>query len=596
MSININFPDHTTPRIAVIGVGGAGGNAVDNMIDKRLEGVDFYAANTDAQALSRVKATNVLHLGREITKGLGAGSNPNTGSLAAEESIEEISNMLDGYNMIFITAGMGGGTGTGAAPIIAQAARQKGILTVAVVSKPFAFEGKKRMGVAEAGIEMLENHVDTILVIPNQNLFALATERTTLSQAFAMADEVLNSGVAGITNLMIRDGLINLDFADVNAIMAGNGRAMMGQGVASGEGRAREATLAAIANPLLDGVSIAGAKGVLLSITGGSDDLTLFEIEEAASTIKEQVDEDANIIFGAIFDDSLEGALSVSIVATGVCAKSNGDKSNYTSVSKKVQIHQNVQTDQKPAFTAQTELQADLHTEAKSEAKSESSDPEEDASNFQESAFQESSFQESAMFTHSFMNDKQEEVKEGYATTHKVTEDSHVPPLKEGIRVRRLSPGELKTAPSSKTETDQRDRRYETSHISVDEKADTAANNTVSNAETSQLSPVKEMRSKIINFFTDSQDDSKETQSPAESSDNASKDNASKDNEGNSRGETETRYYDNNQEHLSSQLENPTNQQDESSKKSYLGRQQDYSYNRQTELEIPAFLRGRNKK
>ena len=305
------------PRITVFGVGGAGGNAVNNMIEQNLEGVEFVVANTDAQALQQSKATSKIQMGIKVTEGLGAGARPTVGAAAAEETIEEIVDHLAGAHMCFITAGMGGGTGTGAAPIIAQAARELGVLTVGVVTKPFQFEGNKRMKQAEDGIEALQKVVDTLIIIPNQNLFRLANERTTFTEAFAMADDVLYQGVKGVTDLMVRPGLINLDFADVRAVMDEMGKAMMGTGEASGEDRAVQAAEKAIANPLLDEISLNGAKGVLINITGGYD-LTLFELDEAANIIREKVDPDANIIVGSTLDTSMEGTLRVSVVATGI--------------------------------------------------------------------------------------------------------------------------------------------------------------------------------------------------------------------------------------------------------------------------------------
>ncbi len=321
MTINLQIPDiqELKPRITVFGVGGAGGNAVNNMINSGLEGVEFVVANTDAQALTLSKAQRIIQLGVDVTEGLGAGSHPEVGRAAAEESFDEINDHLSGSHMVFITAGMGGGTGTGAAPVVARAAREQGILTVGVVTKPFQFEGNRRMSLAEDGIDELHRFVDTQLVIPNQNLFRVANEKTTFADAFAMADEVLYSGVACITDLMTKDGLINLDFADVRAVMRGMGKAMMGTGEASGEDRARHAAEAAIANPLLDDVSMQGARGLLISITGGKD-MTLYEVDEAASRIREEVDSDANIILGATFDDSLNGEIRVSVVATGTDA------------------------------------------------------------------------------------------------------------------------------------------------------------------------------------------------------------------------------------------------------------------------------------
>ncbi|MDX8453899.1 cell division protein FtsZ [Mesorhizobium sp. VK9D] len=319
MTINLQKPDITElkPRITVFGVGGGGGNAVNNMITAGLRGVEFVVANTDAQALTMSKAERLIQLGAHVTEGLGAGSQPEVGRAAAEECIDEIIDHLSNTHMCFVTAGMGGGTGTGAAPVVARAAREKGILTVGVVTKPFHFEGQRRMKTADLGIEELQKCVDTLIVIPNQNLFRLANDKTTFADAFAMADQVLYSGVACITDLMVKEGLINLDFADVRSVMREMGKAMMGTGEASGEGRAMAAAEAAIANPLLDETSMKGAKGLLISITGGRD-LTLFEVDEAATRIREEVDQDANIILGATFDEELEGVIRVSVVATGI--------------------------------------------------------------------------------------------------------------------------------------------------------------------------------------------------------------------------------------------------------------------------------------
>jgi cell division protein FtsZ len=319
MTIKLTVPNlsELKPRIVVFGVGGAGGNAVNNMIESRLEGVEFVVANTDAQALLQNAAQKRVQMGTALTQGLGAGSQPQIGAAAAEEALPEILDHLAGSHMAFITAGMGGGTGTGAAPIIARAAKEQGILTVGVVTKPFHFEGIRRQATAERGIEELARYVDTLIVIPNQNLFRVANEKTTFAAAFAMADQVLYSGVASITELMTKEGLINLDFADVRAIMSEMGKAMMGTGEASGEKRAIEAAEAAISNPLLDDVSMRGARGLLISISGGPD-LTLYEVDEAATRIREEVDPDANIILGATFDDSLEGTMRVSVVATGL--------------------------------------------------------------------------------------------------------------------------------------------------------------------------------------------------------------------------------------------------------------------------------------
>ncbi len=319
MSINLQMPDirELKPRITVFGVGGAGCNAVNNMIEAGLEGVDFVVANTDAQALTMSKAERLVQMGVAVTEGLGAGSQPEIGRAAAEETLDEITDYLSGSHMVFITAGMGGGTGTGAAPVVAQAAREAGILTVGVVTKPFQFEGQRRMRIAEGGIEDLQKYVDTLIVIPNQNLFRIANEKTTFADAFAMADEVLYSGVACITDLMVKDGLINLDFADVRSVMREMGKAMMGTGEASGDKRAVEAAEAAISNPLLDEVSMRGARGLLISVTGGHD-MTLFEVDEAASRVREEVDDDASIIFGATFDEKLDGTIRVSVVSTGI--------------------------------------------------------------------------------------------------------------------------------------------------------------------------------------------------------------------------------------------------------------------------------------
>ena len=319
MSINIGPPEveELKPRIAVIGVGGAGGNAIANMIAANVEGVDFVVTNTDAQALNSSQAESRIQLGPEITQGLGAGSRPEVGRAAAEETLELVEKSLEGAHMCFIAAGMGGGTGTGAAPVIAKAARDRGILTVGVVTKPFTFEGARRMKAAEAGIEELQKNVDTLIVIPNQNLFLVANPNTTFKEAFLLADEVLQQGVRGITDLMVMPGLINLDFADVRSVMHEMGKAMMGTGEAEGDSRALEAAEKAIANPLLDGVSMQGAKGVIVSITGG-EDMRLMEVDEAANHIRELVDPDANIIWGSAFNENLDGKIRVSVVATGI--------------------------------------------------------------------------------------------------------------------------------------------------------------------------------------------------------------------------------------------------------------------------------------
>lgn len=306
-----------SPRIVVFGVGGAGGNAVDNMIDLKLQGVEFVVANTDAQALSRSKAPTRIQLGPETTEGLGAGARPEVGAEAAEESAAEIAKALEGVNMVFIAAGMGGGTGTGAAPVIARIAKEKDILTVGVVTKPFGFEHARRMNIAEIGVEDIRQYVDTLIVVPNQNLFRIANERTPFSEAFRMVDDVLYSGVRGITDLMVMPGLINLDFADVRAVMANMGTAMMGMGEAEGEGRALSAARAAIDNPLLDDVSMKGAQGVLINITGGYD-MTLFELDEAANEIRAEVSPEANVIVGSNFDETLDGKLRISVVAAGL--------------------------------------------------------------------------------------------------------------------------------------------------------------------------------------------------------------------------------------------------------------------------------------
>ncbi len=320
MTLNLNVPSTTpdlSPRITVIGVGGAGGNAVNNMIQTNLEGVEFLICNTDSQALSQSLCERRIQLGRNITQGLGAGSRPDIGRAAAEEALDEILTDLEGQHMCFITAGMGGGTGTGAGPVIARAAREAGILTVGVVTKPFHFEGVHRMRLAESGINELTQYVDTLIIIPNQNLFRVANEKTTFADAFKMADDVLNSGVRGVTDLMVNPGMINLDFADIRAVMSEMGKAMMGTGEAEGENRAIGAAEAAISNPLLDDVSMKGARGVLINVTGGMD-LTLFEVDEAANRIRDEVDPEANIIFGSTFDQSMEGRMRVSVVATGI--------------------------------------------------------------------------------------------------------------------------------------------------------------------------------------------------------------------------------------------------------------------------------------
>ena len=324
MTLNLSLPQDPfdiRPKITVVGVGGAGGNAVNNMIRSKLEGVDFLVANTDAQALQQSLCERRIQLGSTVTKGLGAGARPDVGRMAAEEAVRDIAEQLAGSNMVVITAGMGGGTGTGAGPVVAQIAREQGVLTVGVVTKPFHFEGSHRMKMAEYGITELQNYVDTLIIIPNQNLFRIANEKTTFADAFKMADEVLYSGVRGVTDLMVMPGLINLDFADIRAVMSEMGKAMMGTGEATGDNRAIAAAEAAISNPLLDEISMKGARGVLINITGGMD-MTLFEVDEAANRIRDEVDPDANIIFGSTFDQSLEGKIRISVVATGIDAQS----------------------------------------------------------------------------------------------------------------------------------------------------------------------------------------------------------------------------------------------------------------------------------
>jgi len=334
--INLTIPayeEHLRPRITVIGVGGAGGNAVNNMIRTQLEGCEFVVANTDAQALNGSESERRIQLGVGITQGLGAGARPDIGRAAAEEAIDEIATCMEGSHMAFITAGMGGGTGTGAAPVIARAAREQGILTVGVITKPFHFEGAHRMRIAEAGLQELQQYVDTLIVIPNQNLFRVANEKTTFADAFRMADEVLASGVRGVTDLMVMPGLINLDFADIRTVMAEMGKAMMGTGEADGDRRSINAAEAAISNPLLDDVSMKGARGVLVNITGGLD-MTLYEVDEAVNRIREEVDQDANIIFGSTFDDKLEGRVRVSVVATGIEVEAEaGNRPSISSLS-----------------------------------------------------------------------------------------------------------------------------------------------------------------------------------------------------------------------------------------------------------------------
>jgi cell division protein FtsZ len=384
MSINLTVPEENgtpqlKPKLTVIGVGGAGGNAVNNMINAELEGVDFVVANTDAQALAHSKTERRIQLGASITQGLGAGSQPEVGRAAAEEAIEEIIAELDGAHMTFIAAGMGGGTGTGGAPVIARAAREHGILTVGVVTKPFQFEGSHRMTQAEGGIEELEQFVDTLIVIPNQNLFRIANEKTTFADAFSMADEVLYSGVRGVTDLMVMPGLINLDFADIRSVMSEMGKAMMGTGEAEGERRALDAAEAAIANPLLDDSSMKGAKGVLINITGGMD-ITLFEVDEAANRIRAEVDQDAYIIVGSAFDDSLDGTMRVSVVATGIDADAAQmplptmlhlaerlDQPEHRPEPARVEV----EADPDPEPEMETEAEADFEPETEAEAEAE---------------------------------------------------------------------------------------------------------------------------------------------------------------------------------------------------------------------------------
>ncbi|MEL7117549.1 MAG: cell division protein FtsZ, partial [Pseudomonadota bacterium] len=350
MTLNLIVPEHEelTPKITVFGVGGAGGNAVNNMIEKQLDGVEFVVANTDAQALQQSRSTAKVQMGLRATEGLGAGARPEVGAAAAEETIEEIVDHLVGSHMCFITAGMGGGTGTGAAPIIAQAARELGVLTVGVVTKPFQFEGLKRMRKAEDGVEELQKVVDTLIIIPNQNLFRLANEKTTFTEAFSLADDVLYQGVKGVTDLMVRPGLINLDFADVRAVMDEMGKAMMGTGESDGESRAVQAAEKAIANPLLDEISLKGAKGVLINITGGYD-LTLFELDEAANRIREEVDPDANIIVGSTLDTDMDGLMRVSVVATGIDAATDAGETPVPRRSLATPLTNTVAAEKAPA-------------------------------------------------------------------------------------------------------------------------------------------------------------------------------------------------------------------------------------------------------
>ena len=357
MTINISIPDvgpNLHPQITVLGVGGSGGNAVNNMMNSNLEGVDFVIANTDAQALQISNCKKKIQLGIKSTRGLGAGMRPDVGRQAAEETLNEISEKLDGSHMLFIAAGMGGGTGTGAAPVIAKLAREKGILTVGVVTKPFHFEGSQRMKIADKGLEELQQYVDTLLIIPNQNLFRIANEKTTFADAFKMADDVLYAGVRGVTDLMVQPGLINLDFSDVKTVMSEMGKAMMGTGEASGEGRAVAAAEAAIANPLIDDVSLKGAKGLIINITGGND-ITLYEVDEAANRIKQEVDEEANIIYGTTCDERLEGVVRVSLVATGIDLNSEASPKSLEAVST-LSIDNSVYLQKSSEFNQNTEV------------------------------------------------------------------------------------------------------------------------------------------------------------------------------------------------------------------------------------------------
>jgi cell division protein FtsZ len=395
MSINIKVPENILlrPVITVFGVGGAGGNAVNNMISAKLQGVNFVAANTDSQSLEISLTDRRIQLGETITRGLGAGALPDVGSAAAEEAMEQILEHLQDSNMVFITAGMGGGTGTGAAPIIAKAAKEQGILTIGVVTKPFHFEGAHRMSLAERGIEQLEKYVDTLIVIPNQNLFRVANENTTFADAFMLADNVLHAGVRGITDLMIMPGLINLDFADIKTVMSEMGKAMMGTGEAEGEDRAAKAAEAAISNPLLAHASMKGAKGVLINITGGKD-MTLFEVDEAANRIRDEVEnENANIIFGSTFNDQMKGKIRVSVVATGIDQKSRASSILHTNIpSKKLNIsdvsintsatHHPAKDDNNKSISNELEEIFELTTPAE-DSKAKASDPANFELNFQ---------------------------------------------------------------------------------------------------------------------------------------------------------------------------------------------------------------------
>jgi len=385
MSLNISMvaEEPHQPRITVVGCGGGGGNAVANMIEAELDGVGFVVANTDVQALSSSPCEKRIHLGSTITEGLGAGANPEVGAVAAEESYEDISEAIRGSHMVFITAGMGGGTGTGAAPVIARAAKEQGILTVAVVTKPFGFEGSRRMRLAEAGIEELQNVVDTVIVIPNQNLFRIATERTTLHEAFKLADEVLYKGVRGVTDLMIVPGFINLDFNDIKTVMSEMGQAMMGTGEAEGERRAILAAEQAISSPLLDGISMTGARGVLINITGG-DDMTLYEVDEAANRIREEVDHDANIIFGTSFDSGLKNSIRVSVVATGLAGATQVRRGSGYEVSTNAYSNKEVSTEK--SEPAQTESHMEGRVETTMETPAPKPEPSTNVASFEEKA------------------------------------------------------------------------------------------------------------------------------------------------------------------------------------------------------------------
>ncbi|MCE2992031.1 MAG: cell division protein FtsZ [Candidatus Jidaibacter sp.] len=374
MSIKISLPESfdMKPKITVFGVGGAGGNAVNNMISSSLEGVEFWIANTDAQAIDHALTNNRIQLGAKATLGLGAGSHPEVGKQAAEESLDEVMSILENTNMVFITAGMGGGTGTGAAPVIAKAAKDKGILTVGVVTKPFHFEGARRMKVAELGLEELNKYVDTLIVIPNQNLFRIANENTTFADAFKMADDVLHSGVRGITDLITMPGLINLDFADIRTVMSEMGKAMMGTGEADGENRAVMAAEAAISNPLLDNSSMKGARGVLINITGGSD-MTLFQVDAAANRIREEVDPNANIIFGSAYNADLDGKIRVSVVATGIDSKM---AASLRPAPEAAEVSQHISVRQQEAFSQSA---FDMHNEMENEDSEEASEDDENS-------------------------------------------------------------------------------------------------------------------------------------------------------------------------------------------------------------------------